>query len=64
MRKNILFLVLALLCLNFSSKGQGKTTDSLSFKIGDQLPETGSALKPGAAIIVHDECESMFICEA
>jgi thiol-disulfide isomerase/thioredoxin len=39
MRKNILFLVLALLCSNFSSKGQGKNADSLSFKIGDQLPE-------------------------
>ena len=40
MRKNILFLVLALLCLNFSSPGQSKAPDPLSFKIGDQLPES------------------------
>jgi thiol-disulfide isomerase/thioredoxin len=40
MRKNILFLVLALLCLNFNSSAQSKAPDSLSYKIGDQLPES------------------------
>jgi thiol-disulfide isomerase/thioredoxin len=40
MRKNILFLVLALLCLDFSSQGQSKIPDYLPLKIGDQLPES------------------------
>jgi thiol-disulfide isomerase/thioredoxin len=40
MRKNIPFVVLALLCLNIDTQSQTKMPEPVPLKIGDQLPES------------------------